>query len=243
MASKKFTIKDIKITNVNRDITRTHVDRLKEIIREKGYCKAFPIIVDEDGFIIDGQHRFLACKELGIEPPIFVEKSFDIVPILNSTQLKWGTKDYVKYYAEKDYPDYVILRRICISKKITPSAAFNIIFQKVVEKTGLSQAGGGKSPLKNGTLKLPDTSDKYLAKLERKIDLIMGLISNLGLPRTDKLIIAIARLAGDKNFNFGTMEKKLDFQRSRVYRCSTIQEYKQMLANIYNYKNTKKVTI
>ena len=240
--AKTFTMKDIKITDVNRDIHQPHVDRLKELIKKHGYYEGLPIIVDEDGFIIDGQHRYLACKALGIEPPIVVGKSFDVVPIINSTQLSWGLKDYVKYYSAKGYEDFVILEQICKSKDISPGTAYTIMFDKTSPRTGLSRKAA-QNPLKDGTFKFPDKSDKGLAKLERKVDAVLRLISLTGLPKTDRLIIAIARLAKDSNFGFKMMEKKIEYQKSRIYRCATIQEYMTMLATIYNYKNTKKITV
>lgn len=241
---KKFTIDTIKLSEANREISKGQVERIKLLIKKHGYIKALPIIVDEDGLIIDGQHRFLACKELNIEPTIVVEPSFDITPILNASQLKWGTKDYVKYYAVKGYEDYIILEQLCKKKNISPSIAYNIIFNKTVERQGITRNKiYEESKLKSGLMKLPDTSEKGLAKIERKVDRILNLISYLNLPRTDRLIVAISRLAKDENFVFSTMKNKIDYQRSRIYRCSTIQEYMQMLANIYNHKNSKKIVV
>lgn len=240
---KKFTLKDIRLTDVNRDVNPYHVERLKNLIEKHGYFAGAPIIVDEDGLIIDGQHRYKACLELGVEPVIVQDGNFDMVPILNSTQLSWSLKDYVKYYAAKAYEDYVILEQLCKAKNISVSAAYNILTGKSTSRTGLNKHNGGRNPLKNGTFTIPDKSQKGLAKLERKVDAIMRIVSLLGLPRTDRLILAITRLTEDKNFVFKIMENKIDYQRARIYRCSTINEYMQMLANIYNHKNSKKVTV
>ena len=106
MVKSKMKMENIKICSANRDIARPQVDRLKKLIQKYGYIESYPIIVDPDGLIIDGQHRYLACKELSIEPPIVVEKSFDLTPILNSSQMRWSTKDYVKYYAAKGYEHF-----------------------------------------------------------------------------------------------------------------------------------------
>lgn len=239
---KVFKLKDLRLTEANREIAEKHVDRLVELIRKNGYIEGMPIIVDEDGFIIDGQHRYLACKKLGIEPPIVLGKNFDIVPFLNSTQLKWTVKDYVNYYVVKGYPDFIILDQLCKKKNISPSIAYNIIFNKSTDRTGLSR-GVRIYPLKDGTMKLPDTSEKGLQKLERKVDMVLSLINLLNLPKTDRLIIAISRIISDKNFSYAVMQNKIDFQKSRIYRCSTIQEYMQMIANIYNYKNSNKITV
>jgi len=43
-------------------------ESLREDIAANGVL--FPIIVDADGLIVDGRHRWQACQELGINPPI-----------------------------------------------------------------------------------------------------------------------------------------------------------------------------
>lgn len=235
----KFTLKDLKIDERNRDIKLVHVERLQNLIAEHGYIKGMPIIVDKNGYIIDGQHRYMACKNLKVEPEIVVEENFDIVPLLNSTQLRWGTAAYVKYWAAKGLTDYIILQNICKAKNISPGICYNIVFGKSMDKTGLERVGY-KSPIKNGEFKFPEHSKKYFEKLSRKIDMILNLVSVLKLPKTDRLIIAIARLANNPNFSFDTMLTKLDYQMSKVYKCTTIDEYTMMLAAIYNYKNSGK---
>src|SRR5438093_7299034 len=47
---------------------------LKSSIAENGLYH--PIIINKDGFVLDGHHRFKACCELGIEPKLEV-MSFD----------------------------------------------------------------------------------------------------------------------------------------------------------------------
>ena len=238
----KFTLKDLKLDDKNRDIIPAHVERLQALIAEHGYFKGCPIIVTNEGYIIDGQHRYLACKNLNIEPDIVIQDNFDIVPILNSSQVKWQIGAYVKYWAAKGFPDFIILQNICKAKEISPSIAYSIVFGKNPDRTGYTK-GNKLSPLKDGTFKFPDHSKKYFDKLERKIDAILNLVSALRLPKTDRLIIALTRLSNQKEFSFSTMLKKLEYQMSRVYRCSTIDEYLIMLVNIYNNKNSNKINL
>lgn len=237
----KFTMDNIKLSAANRDVNQKQVDKLKESIRQRGYIKGLPILVEQDGYIVDGQHRFLACKQLGIEATIIEVSSFDLAPIINSMQSRWSLQDYVKYYAEKNIEDYIILERICKSKNISVSTAAAIITGKWASKSSIKK--GERNPIKEGVFRIPDKSDKGLAKLDRKIEAIMHLISVLHLPKTDRLVLAVTRLSNDSNFSFKIMLSKIEYQRARIYRCSTIQEYMQMLANIYNNKNSKKVTV
>lgn len=232
--AKKFTMETIKLTEANREINQTHVEKLVAVIGKEGYINALPIVVDPDGFIIDGQHRYLACKQLGIDAPIVVEKNFDIVATLNSTQLNWSLKDYIKFYAEKGYEHYIILRALCKAKNITYNSAIAII-------SGVLP-GGDRAVVKQGGFKIPDISEKALKKLDRKVDAILKLCAELGMPPRDRLVITIARLMRDPNFAFATMSSKIAYQKAKIHRCTTIQEYTSMLMEIYNYKNTKKIS-
>lgn len=237
----KWTMNNIKLDPVNREILPKQVKRLEESISKNGYFNGAPIVVNKDGYIIDGQHRFMACKNLGITPVIVEDNTENMIPVINSTQMSWNNADYIHYYAEKGLEDYVILRSICKQKNISPKVAEVIITGKSSVRESLHKSGGSLNLIRAGQFKLPDKSNKGLAKLERKIDAILNVVSLLGLPKTERLILAISRLAQDKNFVFSVLEQKIQYQRSKIYRCTTIDEFKTMLATIYNYKNTKKV--
>ena len=71
--------------------------------------------------IIDGQHRLEAAKKLGF--PIFYEVQQDLkhedMFILNKNQKNWGAKDYINYYCEQNYPEYVKLASFAREKKLS----------------------------------------------------------------------------------------------------------------------------
>ncbi len=58
-----------KFLKTNREINRANVEKIKASIREWGIIPGRPTLVDGDYNIIDGQHRFLAIKELGHPVP------------------------------------------------------------------------------------------------------------------------------------------------------------------------------
>lgn len=41
---------------------------LKQSIKENGFWESHPIVINSEGIILDGHHRYRACQELGIQP-------------------------------------------------------------------------------------------------------------------------------------------------------------------------------
>jgi hypothetical protein len=93
----------------NRQINEGLVNRLIKSISEIGYVDARPIIVSPNYVIIDGQHRFEACKRINI--PIVYEIShvdMDKAMIsLNMNQQIWRLGEYVNSYAKSGVQCYI----------------------------------------------------------------------------------------------------------------------------------------
>jgi hypothetical protein len=103
-----------KFFDFNRAIGKK-IKRLKESIKKHGYISGRPILVDKQMRIIDGQHRFIACKELGM--PIIYEtiKSNgmdmqELVVDLNRNQKAWGIGDYIHSWASKGVRFHMVVK-------------------------------------------------------------------------------------------------------------------------------------
>lgn len=71
-----------------------------------------PIIVNEKMEVIDGQGRLYAAKETGAEVPFIVKKDLGVKACIemNTTQTKWGYRDYIKSYAAQGNESYIELK-------------------------------------------------------------------------------------------------------------------------------------
>ena len=78
----------------NRDIEK--IDNLKKSMLKHGYIGS-PIVINERGEVIDGQHRLTACKETNIPVQFIVRNGIGINEIsdLNIGQLNWKPKNYL----------------------------------------------------------------------------------------------------------------------------------------------------
>ena len=55
-----------------RELTKVEYQSLKQSIKEHG--QFIPIVINQNGIVIDGHHRNKACKELLIKPKIEVRE-------------------------------------------------------------------------------------------------------------------------------------------------------------------------
>ena len=85
-----------EFNELNRSVDAAHVRKLKKNIKDIGLVQ--PITVDSEGNIIDGQHRFHACRELGIPVRYIIQDSMKMedVVALNNMSKPWSTMDKVR---------------------------------------------------------------------------------------------------------------------------------------------------
>ena len=96
----------------NREVNNSHVNNLKESIKEHGLIQQ--IIVNERYQIVDGQNRFVALQELGLDIEAIVKPGTneDSVITTNVMRKGWTLPDYISHYASKGNADYVKLDQV-----------------------------------------------------------------------------------------------------------------------------------
>jgi hypothetical protein len=98
-----------RFIKLNRHIDETHLKRLTKDIFENGLSQ--PILVDAEGNILEGQHRFLACKSLGLNVKYIVtdDISIDRVVAINNLSKPWTPLDKARSYAAQGNEHYIKL--------------------------------------------------------------------------------------------------------------------------------------
>lgn len=222
---------DFKLLSLNRNLNRKHINELKDSISKNGYLMSNPIIVNKDMEIIDGQHRFVALKEKGEEIPyIVIDKDYDTIIDLNTTQRKWRVEDYINYYCEKDKnKHYLRLRRMC--KELNLNAT-NIMTMSL----GKRPDGNFFNAIRKGELQLTIDDEIRVSEIAKVCNLIA---KSLRLKLTSKFCGALIDLSTSSRFRWTTMLEKATKFSTLAYNCRTEDEFKQMLKNIYNYNQRK----
>ena len=114
----------------NREIKTKTVLAIKESMTRFGFIPGRPVLITKEWLIVDGQHRFLAARDLGIEVEFEILEGdhIDQMILLNSTQSNWSLEDYINSYANQNIDCYRRLLKFKEKYELNLSSAINILF-------------------------------------------------------------------------------------------------------------------
>lgn len=217
----------------NRNKNLLHLNRLKKSMSEN---YLFTILtVNENYEIIDGQHRFEIIKELGLPLNYVVCKGYGLneVHTLNANAKTWTASDYLEGYCNLGYKDYLIYRNF-------------------KEKHGLGHnecmylLDGGKSMGGSFALREFYTGNfkvKDLEKAENIIEKIKMIEPYYAGCKRRNFVYTMATLFKNPNFQFTEFLQKLRLQPTAMQDCTSVDNYKVLIEEIYNYKRKNKVNL
>lgn len=227
---KTSDYKKFSFLGLNRKLNRKCINALKNSIAKNGYIGS-PILVNDKYEILDGQHRFIALKESGMEIPYeVVEKDYDTIIDLNTTQHNWQIEDYINFYCEKDHNQhYVRLKRLC--NELNTSAT-NVLTMAYRQKP----SGQEFINIKKGNLKL--TMDDEL-RAKNFYDVFIQISKLLRMKPTGRFCSALVEVSCKPRFKWKILVEKASKYPTVAYNCRTVDEFMVMLRDLYNYNSRK----
>jgi len=218
-----------KYKSGNRGLVNKHIDKIKDAISKHGYLESCPIIVNENYEILDGQHRFEACKQMGLPIHYVIEENTkqDLLIDLNILQRKWTLSDYVRYYAiEKANPNYQRLAELMTISQLDAATLLTMANDVKIGGTFLAKVKQGELIL-NGTT---------FMRVKVLLDNLHILADILNIRISGRLGRAVTVLNQNPRFSWNTMLTKARKYKVKAYQCSTIEEWLEMLVYLYNYQ-------
>jgi len=219
------------ILEANRDATRGHVEALKAAFEEVGNLTAVqPILVNEKFEIIDGQHRFIAAREL--DEPIY----YTIAPALGIAEARsmnilhrsWSTYDFAESYASEGNPNY--RKYLQLKEEYRLNHVTMITYAEGQEKTGLlAQFRKGDFVIKN------------LDEWQTRLEMLYSVRDFAPMYRDMYFSRAFLWMIQNPEYSHKHMLAKLSLWGEQILRrMGSVQEYSRLLEEIYNYKMTGK---
>lgn len=217
----------------NRKINKGHVLRLAEAIERKNLLQYFPILLNEDMEIIDGQHRLNAAMKLGYDVHYEVVPGLSLKDVMsiNTNSKSWALVDFIDSYIELEKPDYVILKTFMDRYHMgaTLSAALLSGFASLRGGWNMSMA------IREGTFNVG-----LLEQAEKIADQVVELqkYSDFKLSRDREFILALLKLNKNNAFDFERLVAKLRMFNLKIEKRPSDKYYLILIEELYNFKTS-----
>jgi hypothetical protein len=226
-----------KVMPDNRNLNLLHVKRLIESFNSRQLV--CPLIVNEHYEVIDGQHRLQASKETGLPVYFIVIPGYGIeeVQVLNTNQKNWTKIDFLNMFCSEGKRAYLELKKFMddFPEFGIQSAERLVRLTSTGRKTG--SVGGHKAAMKDfeeGKLQIPNITKSYI--LARKVMDFKPFYNGF---HRGVFVSSVMPLFSSKHYNHKEMIHKLSTCPIKMTDCGTVDAYKMLLEDIYNYKRQK----
>jgi len=241
----------------NRDIDDGNLNKIKESSLQKQILESAIIVgYDPDDFhgvyfkIIEGQHRFIAWKELGLPISFVVRKDFDVndydksiadIQLLNTANKEWDVTNFMGSRAILGETPYVLYKEIYDKYKRITDLGFEheIIFYVLNSMKNRKKLN--HRDFKAGQLELTLEDAQKLDATLKELSLYLGKINDFGKRYYLKALVDIINTEDvDKERLRDKMDKWRDFPFSKDKTFSL----KYLVEHIYNDRlKSKKIWI
>ncbi len=227
-----------KHTTSNREdgIKEEWVQNLMRSISKRNLLHVKPIVVSKEFLIVDGQHRLEAAKRLKLPIYYLIDEDFEFqdIPILNArgTNNSWTNSDQLHFYVNEGYEEYEKFDEFIKQNKITINLAIYLLF---------GESRYHFKTFDEGDMKMPSICETY------KRQIILNDIKNIKEELKTRYI-------GDKSFINSVVffkaligflkevdreifKNKIKLKMEWLRVASSINTYRSMFKEIYNYRN------
>jgi len=221
----------------NRNINRAMVDKLKTSMEKWGILTAITVTkYRKRYFIVDGQHRHTAAKELDmIIPAIVVPKeSLKVIIDLNTIQKNWSLNNYVDFFALNDDKElaepYRIIQEIYNTSGLNYTALCRIYSK------------GGMVAFKKGDLELDNMEFAHTFILY-----LTEILPYVPFAKNARFIDAYIRIVKNENYSHRRMMNKLILNdRRKTFDMSGESKpssYGKLMEDIYNSSQSRNLVM
>lgn len=221
----------------NREkIDQAHVRRLVESIKARNLLHLRPIDVNDRMEIIDGQHRFLAAKSLGIEIYYKKERTLEAEDIIRMNISKaWTMNDYLNFYCHHQKDSYILLKRFMEKHKLILKVALNIAIGD--SRLNFQKFKGGEFEF------IEESLEQELDVCWQTIEYIKKMNGYSAYTNSSRFWKALLKLVKHPEFDLNKWRNNTQKLVDHFTPKGRTEDYIKMVQTIYNWKNLNKIRI
>lgn len=217
-------------------IDQAHTKRLTESIKARNLLELRPIVVNEKFEVLDGQHRLLAAKQLGVDIYYVIDKKLKPEDIITMNISKaWSVIDFLNYYCKHNYIEYQKLAKFMKTNNVSLTIALSITM------------GPGKNSYhayKIGQYKFKE--EDFGASLDQCWDTIGYIKKMRGFsPYTtsSRFWTAMIKLFRHPDFNIEKWSSNLSRFIERFGPRARVEDYYKLFMDVYNWRNPQAIDL
>jgi len=230
----------------NRPISPVKIDKMRERIKSKNLTSGYCIIVNSkeagkerygtDGTkypIVDGQHRFISCRDEGQKFYYQVNDdiTLDDIPAAASLQHSWKITDYLHHFTTIGVHTYKQFVGYMSTYEFPPSAALIILCG--------DRSSATLHDLKRGELKIT----RSWALANNFGDATDSLGKYITFNKQARFVEAFFVAFANSEYSHERMLAKLEYLSNKMLRCSDMRAHLEQIEYIYNYNSKDKVKL
>lgn len=231
---KTWDYEKFKLILGNRRVDESKVKEKIKILSESYHLDVFPIVVNENFEIIDGQHRFFACKKMNAPVHYIVKKGLGIdnVQKINTHMYNWSYETFMESYASRGNINYVNL--MLFLKK------HDVKIYEIYHLLGKGNTTSRYTLVKTGEIIFDTTAELICTKF---IHFYLPIKNILG-GTNHALIGACAKLYKNEELDPQRLYRKLKLVPESYLKLGlNVKETLRILEDIYNYQQMESTQI
>lgn len=231
--TKDYSI--FKFRDDNRVINQNHVKKLSNEMKENGWLSTSVVTINGSGDVIDGQHRVKAAMSVGVPIRYKVSKGAgtDEMTAMNTLQRNWSPFDHLHKFVVRGNPHY-----ITFDKFVKDYPMFK--YTEVAMFLNNSMSSVKRDSFESGN---------YVVKNEKKgrewANYVLELKPYFEKYYTKSIFVrAFIKIISNKpEFIFEEFLHKVKLRPNMLVACGTVEQYVEMIENIYNYRRSDKINL
>lgn len=220
-----------KFMEGNRRTNDTVYLKLVESMKEEQL--EIPILVNKDFEIIDGQHRYKACKTLNLPVFYHIKDDYGIEQVKKANMIgsNWVKEDFLNMFLSQENETYEYINTLRELYGINLSIIIKLF--AYFQESAKSVVG---RQFEEGTI----TLDK-VSLVEAYLDALMDFKDiDFKFYNTDMFVQSFLQLYCCEDYDHSTMKKKIKQKKDLFERKRTRDDYLLFLCDIYNTRLAEK---